>query len=221
VRLNFADSAGRKVKSSSYYSQAIAALYSPTVVNVGDSDQTLSSKNGVKLGIGFIAKGAPSATVDFSNTKTLKLKLVQVQVAQPSDFMSFQEFIRSHDGKAGTPDNIKNLFAQINTAGDRQRKTGAMTPYWVITKVFTAEKLEYSSTSAGGLKGGAKCGSETVPCVVGAKAITADVDLTKDKQSILNGDHRPIFVVIKPVGVNSAGSLYIEEDAKAPEVLAS
>lgn len=96
-----------------------------------------------------------------------------------------------------------------------------MTPYWVITKVFTADSLEYSSSKAGGLKVSAGCGSATNPCIVPTSALTASIDLTSDKQGIFKGSNRPIFVVIKPVGVNSQGSIYIEENAKAPAVIAS
>lgn len=222
IKLTYSDANGTKVIGASLFYTGLSAKYKPQFVEIGSSEETLSGANGIKIGASFVSQGSSNARAELSNAATLKLKLTGVKVAQYDDLFSFQSFLRAFDGRGGAGDTtVDSVFSQINAAGKAERKTGMRTPYWVVTKVFTAENLEYSYTKKRGLKVDASCGSDTKPCVVPAASLTDAMDFSKDKQNIYNGTKRPIFVVIKPVGVNSSGMLYIEDSAKGPAAISS
>jgi len=222
LRLKYSDKKGTNVTSSSLIFTGLSARYTPQLLDIGDSEEVISATNGIKIAAGFIGKGSPNAKAELSNAATLKLKLKGMKVAQYGDLLSFQNFLRSFDGGGGAGDpTVHSLFSQINAAGNAERTEGIKTPYWVVTKVFVANNLEYSYTKKGGLKADASCGSDTKPCVVPAGALTSSIDFSSDKQNIYSGTNRPIFVVIKPVGVNSNGMIYIDDGAKGPAAISS
>ena len=79
--------------------------------------------------------------------------------------------------------------------------------------------MSYSTQDRNGITADATCGSAETPCVIPSLKLTASLDLSKDKQNVVSGADRPIFVVIKPVSTNSKGMVYIEGGAKGPGVI--
>ena len=141
------------------------------------------------------------------------------RVIQWKSLDDLQAFLRKFDGKGAPNADIHNLYAEINKAGDEERKSGKLTPYWVVTKVFTGTSVSYSSSDGSSLTANATCGSDGKPCVVPATELTASLDRTKDKQNVLTSTGRPIFVVIKPLTTNKFGMIRIKSDHLGPQVI--
>ena len=219
VRLTFANKEHTLVKQTSYLDASLAALYHPTDGAVSNEDLTIKNKASASLGLKFLIKGNPGANATIDGAESITLKVSGERVVQWVSLMDLQNFLRKFDGHGAISPTVHDLYVAINQAGDDERKSGAVTPYWVITKVFTGKSVEYTTTSSGGITAGATCGGQAKPCVVPAVNFNTSLKMGNDKQDVVNGSDRPIFVVIKPVTTNRLQVVRIEDDVRAPAVI--
>ena len=219
VRLSYADRQHTLVNGATYLDATLSDRYRPVAGTTSDEKLLLSNKVSVSLGVDYLKKGGAAGAAKIGAGPTLDLKVSGERVLQWRSLDDLQSFFRQFDGKGAPTDAIHELYAQINQAGDEQRKTKAVTSYWVVTKVFTASSVEYSTEDSNGVSANASCGQAKSPCVIPAANLTASLDAGKDKQNVVSGADRPIFVVIKPISTNSRGMIYIDGTAEGPGVI--
>jgi hypothetical protein len=219
IRLSFADEAHTLVARAAYDNIGVAELYKPVPGYTQSEATTLGNKASVNLGLSFLARGAPSVGADAHDIDKLTLSVTDEKVSQWKSVDDLQDFLRRFDGGKAQTHAIHELFAKIKDAADQERKTKAVTPYWVLTKVFTGKSVEYSATISTGANAQLSCGGRKAKCTISAVKLTGGLSLDEDKQHIIKSDDRPIFVVIKPLTENSKGNITIETDPLGPGVI--
>lgn len=219
VRLSFADKKHKWVTSVTYLNATLSESYHPVSGATGDENLTLTNKASISLGAQYLASGGPSGAAKVGAARALNLKVRGERVLQWRSLDDLQNFVRQFDGRSAPSPEIHSLFAKINSAGEDERRTKSVTPYWIITKVFTGNSVVYSTHNSSGVTTDVSCGQPSIPCVIPALKLTANLDLSKDRQNVVSGSERPIFVVIKPLSTNTNGMIYINENTKGPGVI--
>ena len=172
------------------YSNEIADAYVPiqgaTFVN---ESIDFTNKADLDAAASFVAKFAPSFTVNSQHSKELKLSATGMSVYTVGPRQTFIGVMQNMDHVSARDPNHNTVFDQLN-----EQKLYAKNPpsdaYYVITEVYSSQSLTYDTTFTNEFKAGAKAGDDKIA------SASANADLAHNGTINLSSD-KPMAVFVK------------------------
>lgn len=190
------------------------------VVHTGDETITLTKKGDVTAAASLI--GSLTADASFKNAKTIELKTIGGTVTQYTTYDDLLKVLKKFDCSGNDvaciaqrgPDG-QTLYARLNEDGDKSKQDWKKASYWMVTKIYKAERVSWKNNSNRTFEISGACPKSAE--AVGTCSLKAAVE--KGANNEASNAQAIVFVQVVPVLKNSSGVLYLPLDWGRPAVI--